>query len=107
MHEGVSVWHLKAGDEAALRQALASPPAAERGALAQAGVRSVQIFQRGRTIVTVWTAEDRAEGTQAPTFAYATESTTAAVRSLLQEPDEEHGACVLIHSWQAPDTPGT
>jgi CRP-like cAMP-binding protein len=96
--EGVSVWQLKAGNEAALRHALTSLPA-ERETLDQAGMRSVQIFQRGRTIVTVWTAE----GAPDPTF--AAESATAPIQSLFEEPDEEHGPCVLIHSWQAPGTP--
>ncbi len=106
-HQGVSVRQLQAGKEAELRPAVASLLAAERESLIQAGVRSVQIFQRGRMVVTVWSAVENAAGTPDPLFAYATGPAAAALESLFKRPSEEQGACALVHSWQASDTPET
>ncbi|HWE64327.1 MAG TPA: cyclic nucleotide-binding domain-containing protein [Chloroflexota bacterium] len=97
-HEGVSVRRLKAGSETALRQTLAATPAADLETAGRGGVRSMQIFQRGRIMITIWASEGNAEEAPDPLFAQAPE----AMRSLFEEADEEQGACELLYSWQAP-----
>lgn len=103
----VSMWQLKQGNEARLRPTLAAASDAVRASLAEHGVRSVRFFQHGRTLVRVWTAEGRAGDAPDPALVDAIASLTATIRPLLEEPDEEQGACVLVYEWRASGTAGT
>jgi hypothetical protein len=100
---GVSARRLKEGAESALDQALASLPAAAFESLAEAGVRSIDTFQRGRTIVTVWTA-DKPDSVPEPSFASISTPGNSALRALFEEEADDYGPCALIHHWQAADS---
>jgi hypothetical protein len=100
-HERVSVWQLKAGTEAMLRQALDSVPAEAHAAFIGSGMRSVRIFQRGRTVVQVWTAAGETSHGPDPVATDADTALMATIRPLLDEPDEAQGACALVYDWRA------
>jgi hypothetical protein len=64
----------------------------------------MRVYQHGRTVVRVWTAEGNAGGVPDPIVADAVASVTATIRPLLEEPDEDQGACALIYDWHASAT---
>jgi CRP-like cAMP-binding protein len=99
--ERVRVWQLKAGNEAMLRQALASVPAEAHDAFIGSGMRSVQIFQRDRTVVEIWTAMGKASDGPDPVAADADTLLMGAIRPLLEYPDEAQGPCALVYDWYA------
>jgi CRP-like cAMP-binding protein len=103
-HTGVSVRRLKAGAESALDQALASLPVAAHESLAEAGVRSIDTFQCGRTIVTVWTTDGKTDGFPEPSFASTSTPSNSALRSFFEDQDADQGTCTLIHHWQATES---
>jgi hypothetical protein len=92
---------LKAGNEVMLRQALESVPAEAHAAFVGSGMRSMQVFQRGRTVVQVWTAAGETSHGPDPVATDAATSLMAAIRPLLDEPDEAQGACALVYDWRA------
>lgn len=98
---GVSVRRLKEGAEATLDRALSSLPMAAYESLAGAGVRSIDTFQRGRTIVTVWTTEGNVDTVPEPSFGSTSTPGNSTLRALFEDADDEQGACTLIHHWQA------